>query len=124
MTLHLPVDLQGFETVTMLLDAGADVNCQHKDLLPPQIKACGRGNVKIVTLLIEIGAELPATLIGMLRRRYQARNLASFVDVFIRFGKNVRFTDGDRRNINDLLQLQSDIDLKRLVLSLEWSSHT
>lgn len=58
--LHLAVDSQDLETVRMLLDAGADVNFQDQIVPSSLITACGLGNMKIATLLIERGANMQA----------------------------------------------------------------
>lgn len=58
--LHLAVENDDFEATRILLDAGSDANsCDlyHSSAL---VTACGRGNIKIITLLIERGADVKA----------------------------------------------------------------
>ncbi|GKZ48065.1 hypothetical protein AbraIFM66951_011816 [Aspergillus brasiliensis] len=66
--LHLAVENDDFEATSMLLDAGSDVNSCDSYHSSALVTACGRGNVKIITLLIERGADVKAD--GTKKSRY------------------------------------------------------
>ncbi|KAJ5356600.1 hypothetical protein N7517_011209 [Penicillium concentricum] len=68
---------------------------------------------------LSIPSNFPSTLINILRWCHRAEDV---VEVLLRYGKKVNFTPENRRDIDELLQLQSENDLKRLLLSLEHES--
>ncbi|KAJ5812759.1 hypothetical protein N7447_009782 [Penicillium robsamsonii] len=70
---------------------------------------------------LSIPSDFPSTLIEMLQNRVGEKCMQSLVEVLLRYGK-VNFTPEYRRDIDELLQLQSESDLNRLLLGLEHES--